>query len=223
MTDYERSFSELVRHVPFIRDDEVSKTKRFSVGLRPEIRTIVASTAHTQYGQVVEAAVRVERSMGLKSQVTPSQGQKWSGSTWVQGGSSKQFKRGGKTQWTSGSRPNQGAQSSQGSVKPHTGSSKGPKPERAQCGKNHYGECRLGTDSCFKCGHPGHFAKECPQIVSSSGSGVGQTGQRQFSAGRGQGQSQRGALCRGLTTFTRSGGPAGRGQPSRGQMGRPQT
>ena len=35
VTDYERIFSELMRHVPFIRDDEVSKTKRFSVGLRP--------------------------------------------------------------------------------------------------------------------------------------------------------------------------------------------
>ena len=70
-----------------------------------------------------------------------------------------------------------------------TGSSKGPKPECAQCGKNHYGECRFGTNSCFKCEQPGHFAKECPQIVSGSGLGVAQTGQRQFSAGRGQGQS----------------------------------
>ena len=192
MTDYERIFSELIRHVPFIRDDEVSKTKIFAVGLRPEIRTILASTAHTQYSQVVEAAVRVERSMGLKSQATTSQGQKRSGSTWVQGGSSKLFKREGKTQWTDGSRPSQGAQSSQGSVRPQTGSSKGPKPECAKCGKNHYGEYRMGTDSCFKCGQPGHFAKECPQIVSGSGSGVGQTGQRQFSAGRSQGQSQRG-------------------------------
>ena len=42
VTDYERSFSELVRHVPFIRDDEVSKTKMFVVGLSPDIRTTVA-------------------------------------------------------------------------------------------------------------------------------------------------------------------------------------
>ena len=108
MTYYARRFSELVRHIPFIRDDEVSKTKRFSVGLSSAIRTTVASTAHTQYDQLVEVAVRVERSMGLKSQATPSQGQKRSGSTWVQGGSSNQFKRGGKIQCTGGSRPGQG-------------------------------------------------------------------------------------------------------------------
>ena len=52
---------------------------------------------------------------------------------------------------------------------------------------------------------------------------MGQTRQRQFSVGRGQGQSQRGAPGRGATTFTRPGGPTGIGQPSRGQMGRPQT
>ena len=52
---------------------------------------------------------------------------------------------------------------------------------------------------------------------------MGQTGQRQFSVGRGQGQSQRGLSDRGPTTFTRTEGPAGRGQPSRGQIGRPQT
>ena len=131
VTDYERSFSELVRHVPFIRDDEVSKTKRFAVGLSPAIRTTVASITHTWYSQVVEAAFRVKMSMGLKSQATPSQGQKRSGSTWVQGGSSKQFNKGGKTQWTGGSRPGQGAQSNQGSVRPQTSSSKGPNPECA--------------------------------------------------------------------------------------------
>ena len=77
----------------------------------------------------------------------------------------------------------------------------------------------MGTDSFFKCGQLGHFAIKCPQIVSGSGSRVGQTGQRQFSAGSGQGQSKRGAPGRGRTTFTRPGGQVGRGQTSRGQMG----
>ena len=66
---------------PMIKD-KMEKTKkgpyhglkRFAVGFSPEIWTTVASTAHTQYGQVVEAAVRDERSMGLKSQATHSQG-----------------------------------------------------------------------------------------------------------------------------------------------------
>ena len=57
--------------------------KRFAVGFSPEIWTTIASTVHTQYGQVVEAAIRDERSMGLKSQAMQSQGQKRSGSTWV--------------------------------------------------------------------------------------------------------------------------------------------
>ena len=91
ITNYERSFSELVRHIPFSREDEVSKTNRFVVGLSPDIWTTVASTAHTQYCQVVEATVRDERRMGLKSHATHSQRQKQSGSTWVKGGSSKQL------------------------------------------------------------------------------------------------------------------------------------
>ena len=57
--------------------------KRFAVGFSPEIWTTIASTAHIQYDQVVEAAVRDERSMGLKSQATHSQEQKRSGSTWI--------------------------------------------------------------------------------------------------------------------------------------------
>ncbi|XP_074559874.1 uncharacterized protein LOC141815910, partial [Curcuma longa] len=32
----------------------------------------------------------------------------------------------------------------------------------AKCGKNHPGECRLGTNKCFTCGKEGHKAQACP-------------------------------------------------------------
>ena len=89
-TDYEKKFSELVRHVPIFCDHEVQKSKRFPVVLRKEIKSIVASVSCTQYGQVVEAAIRIERSLGLAPQIAQgSQGPKRDGSTWTQGGSSK--------------------------------------------------------------------------------------------------------------------------------------
>ena len=40
------------------------------MGLRKEAKSIVASISHTQYGQVVEAAIRIERSLGLAPQIT---------------------------------------------------------------------------------------------------------------------------------------------------------
>ena len=39
--------------------EEVHKSKRFEVGLRKEVKSILASVSHTQYGQVVEAANRI--------------------------------------------------------------------------------------------------------------------------------------------------------------------
>ena len=70
VTDYEKRFSELVRHVPLFYDHEVHKSKRFVVGLRKEVKSIVALVSHTQYGQLVEAAFRIERSLGLAPQIT---------------------------------------------------------------------------------------------------------------------------------------------------------
>ena len=97
VTDYEKKFSKLVRHVPLFCDHEVQKSKRFVVGLRKEVKSILESVSHTQYGQVVEAAIRIERSLGLAPQIAQgSPGPKRDGSTWTKGGSSKESKKGGK-------------------------------------------------------------------------------------------------------------------------------
>ena len=52
-------------------DHEVQKSKRFVVGPRKEVKSIVASVSHTQYGQVVVASIRIKRSLGLPTQIGP--------------------------------------------------------------------------------------------------------------------------------------------------------
>ena len=132
--------------------EEVQKSKRFVVGLRKEVKSILASVSHTQYGQVVEAANRIERSLGLAPQISQvSQGPKRDGSTWTQGGSSKKSKKGGKPPWVAG-KTGQRLPSSQSSVKPPTGTSSTQRQQCSKCGRFHKGECRWGTDVCYRCG-----------------------------------------------------------------------
>ena len=119
--------------------EEVQKSKRFVVGLRKEVKSILASVSHTQYGQVVEAAIRIERSLGLAPQISQvPQGPKRDGSTWTQGESSKKSKKGGKPPWVAG-KTGQRLQSSQSSVKPPTGTSSTPRQQCSKCGRFHRG------------------------------------------------------------------------------------
>ena len=80
--EYEKKFSELIRLVSFFAENEEEKINRFMAGVNPAARPIVTYASHTRYGQLVEAATRVEQSaqIALKSKSQFSQKRSWTGS-----------------------------------------------------------------------------------------------------------------------------------------------
>ena len=62
VSKYEKRFSELVRLVPYIQADEVLKCKRFLAGLQHRIRVHMSVVPQNRFKDLVEAALRVEKS-----------------------------------------------------------------------------------------------------------------------------------------------------------------
>ena len=62
MSEYEKKFLELVRLVPYIQADEVLKCKRYLSGLQHWIRVHLSVVPHNRFGDLIEAALRVEKS-----------------------------------------------------------------------------------------------------------------------------------------------------------------
>ena len=62
VSDYEKRFLELVRSVPYVQVDEVLKCKRFLAGLQHRIKVHLSVVPQNRFGDLVEAALRVEQS-----------------------------------------------------------------------------------------------------------------------------------------------------------------
>ena len=61
VSEYEKRFSELIRLVPYIQVDEVLKYKRFLAGLQHQIKVHLSVVPQNRFGDLVEAALRVEQ------------------------------------------------------------------------------------------------------------------------------------------------------------------
>ena len=62
VSEYEKRFSELVRLVPYVQADEVLKYKRFLACLQHRIKVHLSVVPQNIFGDLVEAALRVEQS-----------------------------------------------------------------------------------------------------------------------------------------------------------------
>ena len=192
VAEYEKEFSRLSKYAPESVLTEKFRCGQFEEGLHESIKrylTVVTSLQSVNFYQLVQAAIKIEKSE-MKSQERKKE---------------KKFSRGGSS---SGKRPResqvdpvrgpatrgrrQGPTMTQSSGR---GISTGQeeKPVCPHCHKYHSGICRRVTGGCFRCGSTKHVIANCPRGLGSSrnpqGSGRGGSHVPPQTQSRGRGRS----------------------------------
>ncbi|KAH7548418.1 hypothetical protein JRO89_XS14G0123300 [Xanthoceras sorbifolium] len=196
-------------------EDEEQKCKRFMAGLNPRIKIHLSLAPQTHYGELVEAAMKVERNATAITQGRPDN--KRSEPSSSRSGFSQTSRKKSKTKWISGKGIYRGAAFSQGSVRSPAapGDSRPILLECSICKRRHPRECKVNTTACFHYGQEGHFIKECPQLVTTKGSKAGIDTAAPTPSTGGPRHTGRGFKTRGAS-IAAGRGAGGRGTRSRG-------
>ena len=114
-----------------------------------------------RFGDLVEAALRVEQSTTAMYQSRQESKSKRSASGTSQQSSGQYSRKKSKSRGYRGRGAGRGAISSQGSVRPLVASSgtQSITPVCHICQKRHHGECRRFSTGCFHYGQEGHFIR----------------------------------------------------------------
>ena len=154
VSDYDKRFSEPLRLVPYIQADEVLKCKRFLSGLQHRIRVHLSVVPQNRFGDLVEAALRVEQSTTAMYQSRQESKSKRSALGTSQQSSGQYIRKRNKGRGYRGRGAGRGTISSQGSVRPPVASSGNQSIPLVchMCQKLHHGECRRFSTGCFHCG-----------------------------------------------------------------------
>ncbi|KAI3825388.1 hypothetical protein L1987_06871 [Smallanthus sonchifolius] len=134
---YITRFNELARLVPHLITTEERKISCYIQGLPDQVRTYVKANAPTTYDSVVELGDVVFDDLALNVVAIEEPKKRPSFSNKRTGG--RMF----------------GTHDNRARVNEPTVCKK--------CGREHAGECILGSNLWFKCGKTGHYSRECPQ------------------------------------------------------------
>ncbi|XP_057775390.1 uncharacterized protein LOC130994361 [Salvia miltiorrhiza] len=183
VTEYDRVFCDMSRYAPQQVDTDEKMSEKFRSGLRHEIKMALASHGDLTYSEALSRALDVEAAM---PEDRPAQ-------TQAQGANDR-----GKRKWEGNNNNNRGYYNSQDDKRPWQGNMvpqgqgqqthPGPvgnnqgqlrAPVCPKCSKQHHGVCLAGSNTCFKCGQKGHFAKNCQGKAPGGMGRPNQSGQAQ--------------------------------------------
>ena len=171
VVQYETRFRALERFAPDLVSTEERRIERFYEGLHHEIRMAYLDRKFATFGDVVRAAGEAERVIAARPHQDVDQRQQHSRPYQPEQGEQQRHQSDAPVAMRAMDAQVQGYRA----------------PFCQNCRRRHGGECRAGTNTCYRCGQRGHRAAEC-SVGTDVCYSCGQLGHRAATCSTGQTQ-----------------------------------